>query len=139
MSAPYGFTELICSDTDGEVWLLHEPLTYVSKDGRVFVVPAQFMTDFASVPRLFWRLYPRSGPWNEAAVLHDYNYRQHTLTKMTRKEVDQLFLEAMESLGVNRPTRYHFYWGVRLGAWGTWDRYTKKGPWPDVGHDPSAT
>ncbi|MEL6204374.1 MAG: DUF1353 domain-containing protein [Pseudomonadota bacterium] len=36
------------------------------------VVPQGMLTDLASVPRLFRGLISRTGPWVEAAVVHDF-------------------------------------------------------------------
>ena len=41
---------------------------------RVIEVPQGFETDFASVPRFFWRVVPPWGRYSPAAVVHDYLY-----------------------------------------------------------------
>lgn len=74
-------------------------------------VPAGFVTDFASVPRFFWRLFPPTGAYGKAAVIHDYLYR---CTELARDVCDQIFLEAMECLGVDWVTRRIIYRAVRL-------------------------
>jgi len=38
-------------------------------------VPAGFVTDLASVPRLLWAIVPRDGLYNGAAVVHDFLYQ----------------------------------------------------------------
>ena len=38
-------------------------------------VPAGFVTDLASVPRLLWAIVPRDGLHNGAAVVHDFLYQ----------------------------------------------------------------
>src|SRR5437868_748210 len=38
------------------------------------VVPAGFVTDFASIPRAFWSGMSPHGQYSRAAVLHDYLY-----------------------------------------------------------------
>ncbi|MFC5346253.1 DUF1353 domain-containing protein [Brevundimonas staleyi] len=44
-------------------------------EGPTFVVvPAMFVTDFASMPRIVRRRYPSFGPWARAALPHDWNY-----------------------------------------------------------------
>jgi len=52
-------------------WELLEDLVYQGR-WETITVPAGFRTDFASVPALTASLIPRTGPWDEAAVLHDY-------------------------------------------------------------------
>ena len=64
----------------GRVWTLTAPYRVRvghNFDGQhvgIVVVPAGFATDFASVPRAFWRLLPPFGEYMLAAVVHDYLY-----------------------------------------------------------------
>lgn len=53
---------------------------------------------------------PPFGNHTKAAVLHDYLYGQGV---RPRKQCDEIFLEAMESLGVSKTRRYVMYWAVR--------------------------
>lgn len=79
-----------------------------------YVVPAGFVTDCASVPRVFWVLFPPWGRYSRAAVLHDYLYR--TPNKAQRKEADRLFRYVMKQSGVKMSVRNIFYVGVRGGG-----------------------
>jgi hypothetical protein len=57
-------------EVDEDTWELVEPLIYVgNKD--TFVVPEDFQSDFASVPRAFVWLLPRYGRYTKASILHD--------------------------------------------------------------------
>lgn len=86
-------------------------------------------TDLASTPRIAWSVLPPDGPWVKAAVLHDKGYRSkgdiarigHPAL-LTRKEVDDLFLEMMTVLGVTPWKRQVIYRAVRAfgaAAWGS--------------------
>ena len=86
-------------------------------------MPAGFETDFASVPRLFWRVVPPWGRYSPAAVVHDYLY--HT-GKVSRLAADRLFLELMAALGVPLWKRQIMYWAVRLGGWLAWNASRKR-------------
>jgi len=105
---------------DGRTWKLEAPLEFRSVvAGCDLTVPAAFKTDFASIPRLFWRLLPPAGAgehsaYGPAAVIHDYLYRTKSLP---RAVADAVFLEAMAVLGVGYLTRYTFYWAVRAFGW----------------------
>src|SRR5688500_10887432 len=57
---------------------------YSSSKGRI-VVEEGFDTDYASVPRIFWPIYPPDGEYTEGAVVHDYLY---WFQPMTRAEAD---------------------------------------------------
>lgn len=83
-------------------------------------VPKGFVTDFASVPRVFWTIFPPDGSYTMSAVLHDYLYNQkgHIREKVySRKQCDQIFREAMKVLGVNILTRNTIYRAVRMFGW----------------------
>lgn len=124
---------------DGHGWRLLKSFDYHlgAPDGseRV-VVPAGFVTDFASVPRGLWNLLPPTGPYGKSAVIHDYLY-QHRLVRcqfgavgefervrlVERDEADEIFHEGMIVLGVRRLVRLPVYVGIRVGGWWAWSRY----------------
>ncbi len=127
-------TPLRLEDVDGEHFLLLEPLKFYSAElGKVVVVPAGMLTDFASIPRGLWNILPKTGKHDRAAVVHDGGYRGYLLDTngralaFTRGQVDRLFLEGMEASGVGRVARRLMYWGVRVGGHWAW-----KGEPPEV-------
>lgn len=88
-------------------------------------VPIYFRTDFASVPRVFWRVIPPVGLYGKAAVVHDYLCEHGTAWQkgdsgnwsfyaVSRKEADQIFRDAMAVLGVGKVKRNVMFWGVKL-------------------------
>lgn len=82
---------------------------------NVIRVHAGFTTDFASVPRPFWPLISPYGKAGKAAVIHDYLYASFGLgARLTRKQADGIFLQAMGVLGVASWRRYPMYLAVRL-------------------------
>ena len=100
---------------DGVDWRVLHAFTYGSVTlARVIEVPANFITNFASIPRVFWSVYPPTGIYGKAALVHDYLYR--TAYYATRAQADSVFLEAMEDLGVGWWTRQLLYRGVRIGG-----------------------
>ena len=108
---------------DGFTWRLEEPFDYVEGDpatGQKIEVPLGFVTDFASIPRIFWNLLPPWGKYGKAAVLHDYLY---TMGTFPRLRCDRILLEAMGVLGVSWLTRRTIYLGVRVGGWVAWDHH----------------
>lgn len=92
---------------------------------EVIDVPKGFKTDFASIPWPASMFIPKDGDYNQATVVHDYLYSmlgklpQNTYT-YTRLECDNIFLEAMGVLGVNRFKRKLMYRTVRLGGGFGW-------------------
>jgi len=109
-------------DRETERWVLLEPLVYWSyKFGSVITVPVGFDTDFASVPRfppLVFALVGDSA--HEAAVVHDYLYRFHQLT---RCQSDAVLYEAMVSTRQPAWRDYLMWIGVRVGGWFAYHRH----------------
>lgn len=91
------------------LWRVYEPFEfYLSDDNSdVISVPAGFITDLASVPRIFWTLLPPDGKYAKAAIIHDYLYDNALRTK---KEADKTFLDGMTVPGVPKWKRTIMYW-----------------------------
>ena len=113
------FTSLLFEHINGKEYKLIRPML-VTVDNQTTEIPAGFITDCASVPRGLWNLFPPTGSYAKAAVFHDWLYREG---KISRKQADELFLDAMECLGVPWITRYSLYWGVRIWGWMAWSFY----------------
>jgi hypothetical protein len=97
------------------LWQLNAPLVYASEIlGEVVSVPAKFVTDFASVPRIPGIWWIAGALADEAAVVHDWLYNQ---AKVGRETADRVFKEAMEALGISAWRRYLIYAAVRSLGW----------------------
>jgi Protein of unknown function (DUF1353) len=81
-------------------------------------VPIGFVTDFASIPRLFWSLLRPDGTYSYAAVIHDYLYWEQYLSRETSDAILKLCMEdfKIESTVINA-----VYAGVRIGGGFAWD------------------
>jgi len=108
--------------SDG-TWKIISPFEYhigSKESNNIITILAGFKTDFASVPKLFWNIFPPYGrTYGKAAVIHDALY---TCKKTTRKKADQIFLEGMKVLKASIFTRYTMYAAVRLFAWTVWNK-----------------
>lgn len=107
---------------DGNTWVLIKPFGYeVGKKGSgdLVSVKAGFMTDFASIPRLFWAILPKWGKYGNAAVIHDWLYWSQD---RDRSEADKIMLEAMKILTVSKWKRHLIYFAVRLFGIFAWNR-----------------
>lgn len=96
---------------------LHEPLRFnlnMTGDGGgiAVIVPQGCQTDFASIPRILWPIFPPWGKYTRAAILHDYLYSSSG--KCSRFLADALFRDAMRELGVPVWKRVVMYYAVRL-------------------------
>jgi hypothetical protein len=105
---------------DGDHWKTLDPIVYICDNTDKIIVPCGFVTDLASVPRVFWNILPPFGKYDGAAIIHDFIYSKQIYT---RSQCDDILLEAMKSEGVNWLTRYTIYWGVRAGGWLAWEEH----------------
>jgi len=125
---------------DGRKWKLVRPFSYhigSEYSGDIIWVPAGFVTDFASVPRVLWTFLPSWGRYGKGAVLHDYLYQflywmleqpqyeslfDHFsyARKNPRKFADDIFYEAMLVGGTKPWKAWIMYRGVRLLGWLAW-------------------
>lgn len=122
---------LIVEHLDGKKWRVVEGFTYRvgEANSRTLIrVPRDFITDFASMPLGVVFKSP-GGKWDKPAVVHDLLYWRGTVEhdgvqrKITRKEADDIFNEAMQVAGVPWLSRQIIYAGVRVGGKSAWDRY----------------
>ena len=111
---------------DGKMWKLIEPFSYyVGKKcdalyGITIEVPAGFLTDFASIPRIFWSILGHPmGRYAAAAVLHDFTY--HTGI-FPRKQCDKIFRQSMQVLKVPFWKCQIIYSAVRSFGWTAYNR-----------------
>ena len=105
---------------NGKSWYLREEFSYdVGSEGSgdTIKVPVGFVTDFASVPRPLWWLFPRWGKYGNGAVIHDYLYWDRGRSK---RESDDIFLEAMIVLKVGWFTRTMLHQVLRWFGWSSW-------------------
>lgn len=89
---------------------------------EVKVLPG-LITDYASVPRIFWPILPPYGRYGKAAVLHDALYQFNVFP---RKICDKLFLLAMKVLKVPKWKRKTMYLAVRLFGGNAYDNYRER-------------
>lgn len=107
----YFLTSLRVVVLDDNSYMLTSPLIYHSnKFGKIYV-PEGFRTNFTSIPRLGLIYTFLANRGNYSSTLHDYLYCKQ---KMTRKNTDLLFLQALKTEKISWYYRYPMYWGVRL-------------------------
>ncbi|EAQ7975984.1 DUF1353 domain-containing protein [Salmonella enterica] len=105
-------------------WRVYEPFEFSLSDDNsdVISVPAGFITDLASVPRIFWTPLPPDGKYAKAAIIHDYLYDNALRTK---KEADLIFLDEMTVLGVPKWKRIVMYLAIRWFGRGMYGKERK--------------
>ena len=110
----------------GKEWILLKNLE-VEIDGKVLFIPKGTTTDFASVPRILWWLFP---PYDRnylvPSIVHDFLYWTQI---RDRKTADKLFYKLMLKYGTPKWKAKLFYWSVRLFGWIAWKRNKEMGDW----------
>jgi hypothetical protein len=103
---------------NGKHWRLNKEFPVLS-----FVVPAGFVTDLASVPRVFWFIAPRWGKHGPAAILHDYLYRTG---EVDRRTADNRFADVMDLCNVHPIFADAMFFAVRIFGFHAWARKRRK-------------
>lgn len=115
------YSEFASDSLGRDFWVVLKSFSYYTgkkEDLRTITVPAGYLSDGASSPRVVWWLVPPMGRYGQAAVVHDYLCEylmindRGVMVPITRKEADKIFLEAMKVLGVPAIVRYTMYYGV---------------------------
>lgn len=103
------------------MYFLRKPIGWKPNPGQNLPeinVPVGFVTDFASIPRIFWSLLPTDGQYTYPAIIHDYLYWDQSIS---REDADKILRYAMDDFKVNSATIDTIYTGVRVGGWIAWD------------------
>lgn len=107
--------------TGRQRYRLLEPVTWKkgginSPFGIGVEVPAGYITDLASVPRIFWRILPPFGEYSSASIVHDYLCEHGSWTGCPRWLADAIFYQIMVEHGVPYWKRLVMWAAVRLAA-----------------------
>jgi hypothetical protein len=99
-----------------DAYLLTSKLSYITNLGDKINVPKHFKTNFASVPRVA-KVYIDDDDWQIRApsVVHDYLYSAESAgLGFTRKQADEVLLEAMMGQGMRKTKALLIYFVLRL-------------------------
>jgi hypothetical protein len=100
-----------------KLWMLLAPMKYTTPRGK-FTVPKGYLTDHASVPRLFVRLVPPvQSAIAEASVLHDWFYNNDS-PSVPRDFADKCLKELTIANGGTKALAYTAWTAVRCGGGG---------------------
>lgn len=105
---------------NGKDWMLRFKVDYETNDSRIVHIPRGFVSDFASIPKFFRRMYqPATGKHRRAAIVHDYLYRTPEAS-FTKEESDNIFVEIMKADGVSKFNRYVLHKAVAIFGGGSY-------------------
>jgi Protein of unknown function (DUF1353) len=108
------------------IYYLLKPTVWLPDPGqqrfRPVNVPVGFVTDFASIPRIFWSALRPDGNYTHPAVVHDYLYWTQSTS---REDADDIFRIMMEDFSISAVTSTAIYSAVRVFGGIAWDDNAK--------------
>jgi hypothetical protein len=114
--------ELFLGRFADRIYFLRKEIEWTPNPGQgqynAVKVPVGFVTDFASIPRVFWSVLPPDDLYTYAAIIHDFLYWEQPVP---RKEADLILKFAMQDFKVNAGTIETIYAGVRAGGEVAWE------------------
>ena len=119
-------------------WVLDKPY-YIQLDvlgeTKIVRLPAGFVCDGASTPRLFWWLLPPTGIMLIPGLVHDYMYAHEQLVviddhllmikKVSRLEADKIFLKANYHINGCRVTTSISWLMLVCFGWIAWRKHRR--------------
>ena len=114
MNPHFSHDEFPVTTSDGRTFHLCEAVTFFRRDGSIIIMPLGTDSDAPAI----WPEIPPFGKYWRAAFLHDAACRLKTRPIIgTKKECDELFLEAMGACGVSAAEALIIYEGVARFGW----------------------
>ncbi|BAU94139.1 hypothetical protein MPPM_5534 (plasmid) [Methylorubrum populi] len=117
----FGAVPQVTPFVDWDYFYLEGPLLWMPNQGQDFAtvtVPKGFVTDLASVPSGLWSVYPKTGRYAYAAIVHDYLYWDQS---RSREEADKVLAAAMEDAKVPQLTIFNFVSVLKAAGGFAWD------------------
>jgi hypothetical protein len=103
------------------MYFLLKPIEwYPAEDQRNYSsvsVPTGFVTDLASIPRVFWSLLRPDGEYTYPTIVHDYLYWTQTTDRKTADDISRF---GMEDFHIDLLTVQAIYRAVRAGGEPSW-------------------
>lgn len=115
---------LVLSRFVDPIYFLYRPIKWLPSNTNhdpqmsAFTVPKGFVSDLASIPRIFWSALRPDGNYAYSAILHDYLYWTQS---RPRKAADAILRQSMADFHVPPATIATIYEAVRIGGQKSWD------------------
>lgn len=126
----------VYSNVTPKFWKTTRSLRITLSTGNVIVIPRGFTTDFCTVPKLLWGLFPPYGDFLLASIIHDFLYLNRP-DNITRTQADKEMLIWSKVLNGDRryDSKLKYFWKrldnyirygtVRLFGWTYWNHLFK--------------
>lgn len=111
---PYPATSYVYMEGQEQARELKEEVVALLSNGDYVIVPAGYVTDMATVPRVFWPITPPTGRDEVAFIIHDYLYENKDSLGYSRRFADRQLRLFQEKYGSGRVRSFLMYSAVRL-------------------------
>jgi hypothetical protein len=113
------------ADGSRDHYMLLSPFVFIDED-RVYVTPAGFRTDFASVPRVCQGIIDATNLVAPGSIPHDWLYATRGLVvpgqpRISREQADHVLLHACLANGMPEVEAMIIFEAVRIGGQSAWD------------------
>lgn len=102
-------------------WEIIEDIPVILSNGLEIVIPKGMVTDFCTVPKFLWGIFPPYGDFLLASIIHDYIYIYRP-EGYTREMADKEMLLWSNALCDNKIDNKIRYWAAKLLGWTYWDK-----------------
>lgn len=115
-------------------WVTLAPFAYFDRsDAMLYVVPAGFGNDLASVPRVAWPVIDPANKVAPGALVHDWLYASRGLVRpgeprISRAKADAVFCRALRANGVGYLQAQTMWSAVRVGGAKAWSEGVDASP-----------
>lgn len=116
---------------DEDTFILDTPFVYDDpEEGLLITIPAQFETDYNSVPQAFESWFPAT-QYLRAGLVHDYLYHaprgpygaNGAILDLTREQCDSVHRRILHLEGCRWSKRQAIWLALRAGGWVAWNRH----------------
>jgi hypothetical protein len=108
-------------DPATDLFRLQDGFWFIRPNGDAIPCPKGMITDLCSIPWYGQWLFPKSGPWNAAGVVHDILCQGEFLPIPV---TNLIFKEALEALGISQWRVELMYKAVQIGTAPTYRKHT---------------
>lgn len=109
-----------------DCFFIFQDIYYTLSNGKKIIIPKGFETDFATIPRLFWRMFPpHLKKYRQGAVVHDYLYMTSDIVT-SRAFADAEFRKILIKKGTSKWVAWLFWLVIRIFGNKRWKNYKNK-------------
>jgi hypothetical protein len=113
------------SEGEDPKFILEEDVEIVYSYRRkhyIVVIPKGFITDFASIPKIFRNWLSNVSGYNKCYLLHDFQYSILSQEKHSRANSDNILRENLDWCNMNMLDRNAVYFAVRIAGGKHWKK-----------------